>query len=102
MKRFASVALGAVLLAACGRAPQPAASPAPSVDPEILRLRSGLAEMRAERDAALARLHAAERKPGVVRVVVREPVAAAPSPHADESAQPPNRVFTNLSTSASP
>ena len=100
--RTATIALAAaLLLVGCGHAAQ-AAKPAATVDPEVRALRAQLAKARAERDAALARLHAAlQRKPGVIRVVVAEPAAAAR--HHVNSAQPTTQVFSSVTTtSASP
>lgn len=99
----ARILLAAVLLlGGCGHAPQQTAvKPAPTVDPEISALRTQLAQARAERDAALARLHALERrKPAVVRVVVRQPATAAP--RSSDSSQPATQVFSNVTTAASP
>jgi hypothetical protein len=92
--------LGAVLLlAGCGSGvqKQPAANASPAVDPQIRSLRAQLARARAERDAALARLHAVlKRKSAVTRVVVREPAVA--SPHLSDSGQPASRVFSTITT----
>lgn len=87
-----------MLLAACGHeAARPAATPAPTVDPEVRALRAQLAQALAERDAALARLHAlSQRKAAVVRVVVHEPAPAASPKAAGDSGQP--QVFTTLTT----
>src|SRR6185437_5887601 len=77
----ARILLAAVLLlGGCGHAAQQTAvKPTATVDPELLRLRVQLVQARAERDAALARLHALERrKPAVVRVVVRQPATGVP------------------------
>lgn len=93
-----------LLLGGCGHAPaQTAAKPAATVDPEIHALRVQLALARAERDAALARLHALERrKPAVVRVVERQPPPAAAAPHSSDSGQSATQVFSTTSTAASP
>jgi hypothetical protein len=105
MKREALVLGTVLLLGGCGHAAQQSdrlkmTMPAATADPEMSSLRAQLARMRAERDAAVARLHAlTRRKPAVVRVFVREPAAA---PAASNDSGQATQVFSNETTAASP
>ena len=104
MERARILLVAVLLLTGCGHAAQQPAAQAtaqPAVDAEIRSLRVELAKARAERDAALVRLHAAlQRKPAIVRVVIHQPAAAAA--HPNDSGQSATQVFSNVTTATSP